>query len=556
MFKKTKSDPQFGIFSNPNSFLSGKAEMFYEKEDAWHNVFRKQVTSRIDESICKPLFKEQIGAPNSSIRVLIAMMILKEGKGCSDAELFEQCRYNMLVRSALGLINMDDVLPTESTYYLFRQRIVNYEKKSELNLFEKTFASVTAGQAADFEVSGKSIRMDSKLLGSNIAWLSRYELIHETLRLFCQDIKETIFTHPLTDLDKKAVENLLKEKGNKVVYRSTSDEVKIKMQELGVLAYKLIGLFTPSCSTHYATLSKVFSDQFMLDESKTVISRSKENISADSVQSPHDTDCHYRNKDGNQVKGYSINVTESCDEGKLNLITGVDVRVVSASDNDFLQNGVKGAQEIVTDTIENVHTDGAYHSINNQEFCKNENLDLLLNAIQGAKGRFDLSLGKDNELKVVDTLTNEIIPASKLKGQEKWSIKTNGHHRYFTAKEITASALRRKIAAIPQEILNIRNNVEATIFQLGFHYPNSKTRYRGLIKHKMWANIRCLWVNFVRIVNYVTKPYPTSYFFHNYSSIKAIKIHLAINTLNLKIFLFKPIKCYQKINFLNFLKMP
>ncbi|WP_234995087.1 hypothetical protein, partial [Alkalitalea saponilacus] len=41
-----------------------------------------------------------------------------------------------------------------------------------------------------------------------------------------------------------------------------------------------------------------------------------------------------------------------------------------------------------------------------------------------------------------------------------------------------------------------------TIFQLGYHYSNAKSRYRGVIKHQMWANIRCLWVNFVRILKY------------------------------------------------------
>lgn len=552
MFKKTKSDSQLGIFSNPNSFLKGKAENFYEKSDAWHNVFHRQITMRIDESVCKPLFTEDTGAPNASIRVLISMMILKEGNGWSDAQLYEQCRYNLLVRRALGLMNMDDVLPIESTYYLFRKRIVEYEKSDGVNLFEKTFVSVTMGQAKDFEVSGKSIRMDSKLLGSNIAWLSRYELIHETLRLFCQDEKAALLTHPLTVSEKKVVENLLKETGNKVVYRSSSDEVKTKMQTLGVLAYKLIQLFNFSCSKHYPTLIRVFSEQFIVDDSKTIIARNKEDISSHSVQSPHDTDCHYRNKDGNQVKGYSINVTESCDSGKLNLISGADVRVVSASDNDFLPNGVEQAKEVFTEPVENVHTDGAYHSPANQTFCENENIDLLINAIQGAKGRFDLSLGEDNELTIVDTRTNEIIPARKLKNQDKWNIKTGGRSRYFTTKEITACSLRRKIAAIPQEILNIRNNVEATIFQLGFHYPNSKSRYRGLIKHKMWANIRCLWVNFVRIVNYVTKPNKIGLFLQNYSSIKTFKLHILSMVIDLKIFLLKPARCDQKIIFHNF----
>ena len=111
MFKKTTIESQLGIFSAPSSFLSGRAESFYQNQDAWHNLFRVQVTSRIDETICKPLFTKQTGSPNSSVRVLIAMMVLKEANGWSDEQLFENCRFNLLVRSALGLMNMDDAVP-------------------------------------------------------------------------------------------------------------------------------------------------------------------------------------------------------------------------------------------------------------------------------------------------------------------------------------------------------------------------------------------------------------------------------------------------------------
>ena len=52
------------------------------------------------------------------------------------------------------------------------------------------FSQVTKGQCIEFEVSGKSVRMDSKLLGSNIAYLSRYELVHETFRLFFNAVKK------------------------------------------------------------------------------------------------------------------------------------------------------------------------------------------------------------------------------------------------------------------------------------------------------------------------------------------------------------------------------
>ena len=543
MFKKTKKEIQLGIFSTATSFLSGRAESFYENQEAWHNLFRQQVIIRIDESICMPLFTVHTGAPNSAIRVLIGMMMLKEANGWSDEQLFEQGRYNLLVRSALGLMNTDDALPTESTYYLFRKRVVDYEKSSGINLIEKIFASVTKGQSTDFQVSGKSIRMDSKLLGSNIAWFTRYELIHETLRLFCKDKKNALLSHPSLTSEKTAIENLLKEKGNKVVYRSTNDEVKTKIGELGVLAYKLLQLFASLSSKPLSTLSRVFSEQFIVNESQTVLPRSKEDIHADSVQSPHDTDCHFRNKGDNKVKGYSINITESCDHDKLNLISRVDVRMATTADSDFLQDGISAAQEIFIDAIENAHTDGAYHSPENQEFCKNENINLLTNAIQGFSSRFDLSYGEDNQIVVLDTLTNENIPATKVKGQEKWRINIGDRRRYFTAKEITTSLLRKKIGATPQEILNIRNNVEATIFQLGYHYRHNKSRYRGFIKHKMWANIRCLWVNFVRIANFLTRLIKKNHFGFNSLTNEAFTLCITSTIVKFKLFLIKPIHC-------------
>jgi hypothetical protein len=47
--------------------------------------------------------------------------------------------------------------------------------------------------------------------------------------------------------------------------------------------------------------------------------------------------------------------------------------------------------------------------------------------------------------------------------------------------------------------------VEATIFQYSFHIRNNKTRYRGLIKHKLFAFAKCLWMNLSRITNHGDK---------------------------------------------------
>lgn len=502
MFRKSESSQQLNIFTSGDSLFSGKTLDFYKNESAWHNLFRKEVTMRINENLFKPLYSSNNGTPNSSIRVLVSMMILKEAEGLSDQKLFENCRYNMLFRSAISLLNANDPVPTESTYYLFRKQVNDYKDLGNDNLFEKVFLDITKQQSLDFNVSGKRIRMDSKLLGSNIAWLSRYELIHETLRLFCRQIENT----DNIDIEtRNQLSEIIEIKGNKVVYTSTNDEIKTKIESLGILISKVLAIFSLSKNASYEVLKRVFEEQFVLDDNKIAIPKNKKDISAKSIQSPHDTDCHFRNKDGNKIKGYGINVTESCDDGDtLNLIGNVDVKEVSTADVDFFQNGINESQEVFSDKTEIVHTDGAYHSPDNQEFCKENDIILYLHAIQGAKSRYELKLLENGELSVFDTQTDKFIEAIKMKKDiNKWRIKINGKYRYFTNKEIDTSLLRKKIEETPIETLQKRNNVEATIFQLAFHYPNAKSRYRGLIKHQMWANIRCLWVNFVRILKFM-----------------------------------------------------
>ncbi len=517
MFKKSKKAIQQNIFTSGTSLLSGKSLKLYEDESAWHNQFRNQVTMRINEELFTPLYCLNNGSPNAPIRVLVAMMILKEAQGLSDQKIYEDCRFNMLTRSALGLFNADDPVPTESTYYLFRKHVNDYAKAGNENLFELTFAEITKNQCAEFNVSGKRIRMDSKLLGSNIAWLSRYELIHETLRIFYKEVKQT---NALDKIISEKLDLLLKLDGNKVVYTCSSEEVKTRLQELGELIHKILPLFQTSVSAHYLTLQKVFNEQFKVGENKIVVTREKEEISAKSVQSPHDTGCHYRNKDGNQVKGYGINITESCDDGHgLNLIGHVDVRNVSTPDVDFFQDDINKAQEVFAKKPEAVHADGAYHSPDNQEYCRNNDIDLYLHAIQGAKGRYEFDILENGEITVLDTKTNEIVETKKIVGKNnraKWRIKNDGIYRYFTQKQIDTCLIRKKIGETPIETLQKRNNVEATVFQLGYHYPNAKSRYRGLVKHQMWANIRALWVNFVRILNYIQQSCLKTAFFVKY----------------------------------------
>ncbi len=505
MFRKSNKSLQQNLFTSGSSILSGKSLKVYGDKEEWHNQFREYVTMRIDEDIFRPLYnKKGKGAPNYPIRVLVSMMILKESQGISDEKLFEDCRFNLLIRSALGLTNIDSPLPTESTYYLFRKNVNDYARETGINLFEECFSVLTKNQCEEFNISGKRIRMDSKLLGSNIAWLSRYELVHETLSLFYKQIKGT------KDLDKNIVDKLddyLSVKGNKIIYTHSRDEVCTRLGELGKLIYKILQISQFESEKHYATLQQIFNEQFEVCGPEDVKQREKEQVSASSIQSPHDTDCTYRNKDGNQKKGYSINLTESCGEdNKLNLISDVKVDTANTADNAFFQGSVKRSQKVFTEETEFIHADGAYHRPDNQAFCKEIRAKLYLSAIQGARGKYGFRYKDDGELEVRILETGELIKTRKTIGRngiEKWVIKDGKNYRYFLQKQINNGLIRDNIEETPEEEFYFRNNVEATIFQMGYHYPNDKSRYRGLVKHQMWVNIRCLWVNFVRISNYL-----------------------------------------------------
>ncbi len=503
MFKKSNKESQLDAFSSVPTLLEESAFKQYSDQGHWHNQFRDQVVMRIDESLFGVLFNTTTGAPNAPVRILIGMMILKESFGWSDSQLFEHCRFNLLVRSALGLFNMNDPLPVESTYYLLRKRMYDHQKQGGEDLMGTVFAHITTGQIKEFDVNGRSIRMDSKLIGSNIALFSRYEIIHHTLCMFFKTL-DTAAKSMLSAADLELLENLATEEPLKTVYRSTREEIKGRLQPIGILSYKLLTLFGNLQTESFQLLQRVFNEQYKITEDKRIELRPKEEISSSSVQSPHDPDSAYRNKGDQKVKGYSVNITETCSQDSLNLITNVLVEKANTPDTAFVEPAIQATMEVTGQTIEKLYADGAYQSPANDSCC--ENIDMVFTGIQGGESKYDLEMTPEGLL-VTDTQTGEQMKAvlckkHKNSKDDRWRIKTPNGHYYFNQQAIRSSHVRRQMKQRPLEELHKRNNVEASIFQLSFPLRNNKSKYRGLLKQKAWAYCRCLWINLVRILNF------------------------------------------------------
>ena len=118
----------------------------------------------------KPLFPngKKSGRPNASIRILVAMSVLKEGFVYSDEDLFEKCEFDLLTRKALGLELLTDVTPSIDTYYLFRRRICDYQERTGIDLMQLCFEHTADNQVRLLKISGKCVRMDSKLIGKAV----------------------------------------------------------------------------------------------------------------------------------------------------------------------------------------------------------------------------------------------------------------------------------------------------------------------------------------------------------------------------------------------------
>lgn len=509
MFKSSSTSSPLNMFTNISEHLQGARQKKYNDKNVWHNLFWQYITSSINERKYKSLFSEKMGSPNAPIRILLSMMILKEGFGLSDERLFEACQFDLLVMKALGINNIDDDLPCPATYYNLKSAIYRHHVEHGEDLIGETFRQLTMNQAKIFGVTGEFARMDSKLIGSNITKCSRLQLILSVLQVFYKSIKDKdALLSRLNEEERERLTTLSAQKPGQIVYKMDNPSKEAMLEELGYLFLRIMDKYSETDSDKYHLITRILSEQYQVEGEKISIKEVKE-IQADSLQSPHDEDAAFRNKGGIKVQGYSVNLTETCNEEGLNLVTDVKVEKATVADNDFVSESIERSQEVVGH-IDHLNADGAYHSETNQKYSEKNGTELILSGMQGKAGKYAFEEKEDGNVEVINTETGEIHQAENYK-QDKYKIKENGKLRYFTKCMIMSFLQRKAVEAIPQQEKNRRNNVEASIFQLSYFTRNNKTRYRGEHAHQLWANCRGMWMNLVRIKNYMGELCPVGW---------------------------------------------
>ena len=255
----------------------------------------------------------------------------------------------------------------------------------------------------------------------------------------------------------------------------------------------------------YDLIERVLLEQYQIDgegEEQRVELKPAQEISADSLQSPHDEEAAYRKNKDETVRGDSANVTETCEE-ELNLIVDVQVERATTADNSYLEEAVRNSEAVLEGQAQEISADGAYYSEHNQTYAQEQDKEIHYTGFPGKKGRYDYERTEDGVV-VIDCESGERQLAEEYK-PGRYRFRVEGKWRYITDKDIDTAACRRRTENLPRELFNRRCNVQATIFQIGYHTRKKKLKYRGKYRVQLWAVCRAAWINMRRLASYQAK---------------------------------------------------
>jgi len=537
MFKRSTPSSEPTLFSGILNVAGEKKAALLGDESKWWNVFRREITERIDEELFSVLFCEDRGRPNVPARQMVALLILKEALGLSDEQLFERVNFDLTLMLALGLQNVDDTLSSLRSYYNFLRRLREYEQEHGRDLIAEQFERLTFEQIKRYKVDGTEVRMDSKLFSSNIRRNTLYTLAVEVLQVYFKSLSEQD-RNSIKGSTRRYLEKLAAKTPDQHAYQKTSAQIRSGLSTLGNISAYLLRRFKKSRAGQYDLLERFFNEHFEEKQSEEELSppaeppappgseaeqaelegpsvERKENESGSVLQSAHDEDATYRYKiNGSQkqeVRGYVANITETCKAQQLNLITSISTAPARTPDCDFFPSAIQQSERLCAQPIRKVFTDGAYHSPHNQHFINQHGtaIEWLRTAMQGQSIRYAFEWIKEGQkVRVTDLQTGQVYEAPRSKSkQEKYRIVPKGQQkpRYFLREQIDNYFLRQQIQLHVRESAERRANVESTIHHLFYPLKGNKTRYRGLIRNKLFVYLRALWVNFKRILKWITE---------------------------------------------------
>lgn len=515
MFRTNEAHRQQSIFGSEQLLPSTYQDRL---RSSWSHAFRKDVFERLDERLFAVLYSEEASRPNAPINVIFGAELMKAGFGWTDLQLAEQMTFNLQVRHALGLDDLAMKVPELRTIYNWRRRVREHAEATGENLFQRACEQVTDEQIQALEIKTEWQRVDSTQMLSNLAQMSRVELVISLVQKLWRSLGE----EDRAPWEERA-EPYVSARPYQVCYGIKSGETHEHLHELGHLL-----LEWAKREDLFGDNERVLSEQYsvaVVDEKEVLRVRWDSEIGADSLQSPHDAEATYRVKGGKKHRGgYVAGLSETCDpKNDVQLITDVQVAPNTTDDAELLERSLESQadREIA---VEAVTTDGGYTGPVAEEACENHDVEHRATRMRGGTSgsekmgweQYEWLFDEDGEPSAVRCPRGEEAPLKTGKGDrftarfqpgacDECPFFENGCRVRRRARGASLSLNRRTIeVAVRRQRLRpedkgVRAAVEATVRSVKHVFPGGKLPVRGLVRATMVICASAMMVNLRRI---------------------------------------------------------
>jgi hypothetical protein len=510
MFKKNTEHIQSDIFGLFNT-LPERMKKKIEKSEEY--AFYRLIFCNIKEDIFSVLYSDTKSRPNAPINAMVSSLTLMHRYNWTYEELFKNIEFNILTKIALGVDSIDKMPFCPATLFNFQNRLSKHFIQTGENFLEKVFDQLTEKQLKSLKIKTNIQRTDSFAAASNIRNYTRLQLLVELLiriyRILSDDDKKRF---------KEQFEPYVNKTSGQYIYYIQASDIPHEIEKIAKLYYWIDQNLKFSYVEYdiFKTFERVYSEQFRVVQQKIEI-KPPEQISSSSVQSPDDLDATYRNKNGKNLRGQSINIVETAHpDNQINLITDVSTNSLNKDDSKVLNERLDTIKE-KTPAFKELHFDGAYGSTDNDKKFEKHKITPVQTAVRGAKPAVDMNIEKVSETEYTVSCPLQSVQSEPTRKRYKATFdlaickncSSMGkcptirmkHHRvfYFTHEYYLRSRRQKLIDFIPIERRKLRNNIEATVNEFVHKMPNRKLKVRGAFKASIFAFSCAMSINFGRI---------------------------------------------------------
>jgi transposase len=326
---------------NQKSLFSADRVMddFLKSDDICFTI-QKEIKPLINISDFEGMYQEG-GRPPVSPRRVILVLIMQYIERLSDRAAAANLRYRIDWKIAFDLeLEFAGIHPTTLVY--FRERLLANDRASYA--FDKVLEHL--GSVGLVKKNAKQ-RIDSTHVIGLVRELSRIELLHETLRVFCSDIEPY-----KSQLSSSVLCDQLEYYSDKISIRGISDAQKERyiseagqaMQSFIIWGESIKDLPIKDLAS-FKTLMTVFKQNFVNEDGEPPeptkpVKLKKVATGKGHISSPHEPEARYATKGKKEWLGYKAQVAEttSDDPEDINFITFIDVNDATDYDGDVVQD--------------------------------------------------------------------------------------------------------------------------------------------------------------------------------------------------------------------------